>query len=76
MSDTPEQQYSSALDYTVAYKVILVHFFWFRYSSNELNMQKYTIFRKMPMLVTRQEQNLAIDGVYYTMFVHFCLFYM
>jgi len=65
MSDMPEQQYSSALDYTVAYKVILVHFYWFRYSSNELNMQKYTIFCKMPMLVTRQEWNLAIDGMYY-----------
>jgi len=44
MSDTLEQQYSSALDYTVAYRVILVHFYWFHYSSNELNMQKYTIF--------------------------------
>lgn len=28
MSDTPEQQYSSALDYTAAYKVILGHFYW------------------------------------------------
>jgi len=64
MSDTPEQQYSPALDYTAAYKVILRHFYWFRFSSNEPNIQKYTIFRKMPMLVTRQERNLAIDGVY------------
>ncbi|KAF8804772.1 hypothetical protein BYT27DRAFT_7194364 [Phlegmacium glaucopus] len=45
MSDTPEQQHSSALDYTAAYK-------------------KYTIYRKMPMLVARQERTLAIDGVY------------
>jgi len=45
MSDTPEQKFSSALDYTIAYK-------------------KYTIYRKMPMLVTRQERTLAIDGVY------------
>ncbi|TFK22392.1 hypothetical protein FA15DRAFT_671597 [Coprinopsis marcescibilis] len=45
MSDTPEQQYSSATDWTAAYK-------------------KYTIYRKMPMLVTRQERTLAIDGVY------------
>ncbi|KDR72482.1 hypothetical protein GALMADRAFT_252569 [Galerina marginata CBS 339.88] len=45
MSDAPEQQYSSASDYTAAYK-------------------KYTIYRKMPMLVTRQERTLAIDGVY------------
>ncbi|KAF8882155.1 stress-activated map kinase interacting protein 1-domain-containing protein [Gymnopilus junonius] len=44
-AETPEQQYSSALDYTAAYK-------------------KYTIYRKMPMLVTRQERTLAIDGVY------------
>ncbi|KAF8156669.1 stress-activated map kinase interacting protein 1-domain-containing protein [Crassisporium funariophilum] len=44
MSDTPEQQNSSA-DYTAAYK-------------------KYTIYRKMPMLVARQERTLAIDGVY------------
>ncbi|KAG2003357.1 stress-activated map kinase-interacting protein 1, variant 2 [Coprinopsis cinerea AmutBmut pab1-1] len=45
VTDTPEQQHSSALDWTAAYK-------------------KYTIYRKMPMLVTRQERTLAIDGVY------------
>ncbi|KAL1736140.1 stress-activated map kinase interacting protein 1-domain-containing protein [Schizophyllum commune] len=45
MSDTPEMQLSSALDYTAAYK-------------------KYVIYRKMPMLVTRQERVLAIDGGY------------
>ncbi|KAF8189367.1 stress-activated map kinase interacting protein 1-domain-containing protein [Pholiota molesta] len=45
MSDTPEQQSSSVLDYTSAYK-------------------KYTIYRKMPMLVARQERTLAIDGDY------------
>ncbi|TFK41574.1 stress-activated map kinase interacting protein 1-domain-containing protein [Crucibulum laeve] len=45
MSDTPEVQYSSDLDYAAAYK-------------------KYTIYRKMPMLVARQERTLAIDGVY------------
>ncbi|KJA14847.1 hypothetical protein HYPSUDRAFT_208357 [Hypholoma sublateritium FD-334 SS-4] len=45
MSDTPEQQSSSILDYTAAYK-------------------KYTIYRKMPMLVARQERTLAIDGDY------------
>ena len=45
MSDTPEMQLSSALDYTAAYK-------------------KYIIYRKMPMLVTRQERVLAIDGGY------------
>ncbi|PPQ68454.1 hypothetical protein CVT26_006041 [Gymnopilus dilepis] len=44
-AETPEQQYSSALDPTAAYK-------------------KYTIYRKMPMLVTRQERTLAIDGTY------------
>lgn len=31
--------------------------------SNHIN-QKYTIYRKMPMLVARQERTLAIDGVY------------
>ncbi|KAF6757784.1 stress-activated map kinase interacting protein 1-domain-containing protein [Ephemerocybe angulata] len=45
MSETPEQQYSSVLDYTAAYK-------------------KYNVYRKIPMLVTRQERILAIDGVY------------
>ncbi|KAF8880010.1 stress-activated map kinase interacting protein 1-domain-containing protein [Infundibulicybe gibba] len=45
MSETPEVQLSSALDYTAAYK-------------------KYTIYRKMPMLVARQERTLAIDGDY------------
>ncbi|KAF9003415.1 stress-activated map kinase interacting protein 1-domain-containing protein [Cyathus striatus] len=45
MSDTPQEQYSSPLDFTTAYK-------------------KYTIYRKMPMLVARQERTLAVDGVY------------
>ncbi|KAG6849750.1 hypothetical protein H0H93_005548 [Arthromyces matolae] len=45
MSDTPEIQYSSALDYAAGYK-------------------KFTIFRKAPMLLARQERTLAIDGVY------------
>ena len=39
-------------------------------------MQKYTIFRKMPMLVTRQERNLAIDGVYIHVRSLFKMFYM
>ena len=30
--------------------------------------KKYTIYRKMPMLVARQERTLAIDGVY----IHVC----
>lgn len=29
-----------------------------------ISEQKYTIYRKMPMLVARQERTLAIDGVY------------
>ncbi|KDQ60313.1 hypothetical protein JAAARDRAFT_56224 [Jaapia argillacea MUCL 33604] len=45
MSEVPEVQYSSAMDYTAAYK-------------------KYTIYRKLPMLVGRQERTLAIDGAY------------
>ncbi|KAF8952956.1 stress-activated map kinase interacting protein 1-domain-containing protein [Flammula alnicola] len=45
MSETPEQQSPSALDFTAAYK-------------------KYTIYRKIPMLVARQERTLAIDGDY------------
>lgn len=45
MSETPDMQISSAVDYTAAYK-------------------KYVIYRKMPMLVTRQERVLAIDGGY------------
>jgi len=45
MSETPEVKFSSALDYTAAYK-------------------KYTVTRKMSMLVARQERILAIDGVY------------
>ncbi|KAF9521811.1 stress-activated map kinase interacting protein 1-domain-containing protein [Crepidotus variabilis] len=45
ITDAPEQQYSSTLDYTSAYK-------------------KYTIYRKLPMLVARNERTLAIDGVY------------
>ncbi|KAF9493758.1 SIN1-domain-containing protein [Pleurotus eryngii] len=33
-------------------------------SEYDLAYKKYTIYRKMPMLVTRQERTLAIDGVY------------
>jgi SAPK-interacting protein 1 (Sin1), Pleckstrin-homology len=61
MSDTPEQQHSSALDYTAAYKATFISFA----TSHLLTFpQKYTIYRKMPMLVARQERTLAIDGVY------------
>jgi target of rapamycin complex 2 subunit MAPKAP1 len=61
MSEVPETQ-SSALDYKTAYKVCLVSSCF-----RELILtipQKYVIYRKMPMLVTRQERTLAIDGVY------------
>jgi len=63
MTETPEQQFSSAMDFTAAYKVRAIDpaLFW-----NMLmqSLQKYTIYRKVPMLVTRQERTLAIDGAY------------
>jgi hypothetical protein len=61
MSDTPEQQHSSALDYTAAYKVAHLSCLKNRLL---ISAQKFTIYRKMPMLVARQERTLAIDGVY------------
>lgn len=68
MSDTPEVKLSSALDFTAAYKVCSG-----RYITDQrtltVTVQKYTITRKMPMLVARQERILAIDGVY----IHVCV---
>ena len=61
MSDTPDTQFAST-DYTTAYKARK------SFESGSIpfskSSQKYTIYRKMPMLVAKQERTLAIDGVY------------
>ena len=49
------------LDYTNAYRVCLsAH----SRAAPLTARQKYTVYRKMPMLVTRTERLLAIDGGY------------
>ena len=41
----------------------LSHFFLYAHYIDVYELQRYTIYRKMPMLA-RQERTLAIDGVY------------
>lgn len=71
ISEVPEQQYSSALDFTSAYKVCLQHLFVT--CTSLILRQKYTVYRKMPMLVVRHERILAMDGDY--IHVRFAAFY-
>ena len=59
-----EQNLSQMLDYMNAYRVIDIslvsRILWY----SRLSPQKYTVYRKMPMLVTRSARMLAIDGGY------------
>lgn len=56
--------HGAGTDYTAAYKVsVFLSLALIQISPRSTKTQRYTIYRKMPMLA-RQERTLAIDGVY------------
>jgi hypothetical protein len=72
--ETPEIQYTTPSAVTAAYKVDFnAHLCGL---SLTFPRQKYTIYRKLPMLVTRQERTLAVDGewvhVHFFSFISIC----
>ena len=63
MSDVPDLDYNTSQDFTAAYKV-RTHFWRIINPSVHFPLQKYTVYRKMPMIVGKHERTLAIDGPY------------
>ena len=69
MSDVPDLDYNTSQDFTAAYKVSrTVQTFFLDWQLSDpfflLYLQKYTVYRKMPMIVGKHERTLAIDGPY------------
>jgi hypothetical protein len=67
MSDVPDLDYNTSQDFTAAYKVSSVsRLFSFLpgFDPFACSYKKYTVYRKMPMIVGKHERTLAIDGPY------------
>ena len=72
MSEVPDLDYNTSQDFTAAYKVrkktrfsTLASWQWQQFFfKHQSRCQKYTVYRKMPMIVGKHERTLAIDGPY------------
>jgi hypothetical protein len=64
MSDVPDLDYNTSQDFTAAYKVRTLFILCYYHRHQFSSAQKYTVYRKMPMIVGKHARTLAIDGPY------------